>query len=197
MSVVSVSRALGCLTAEASPLLGSRASRERHHDIERKHRESATQTERVGATKGSDEARGKERDSRKKRRGRSSRQPLSRSPGALARGGAIAERGGEEGTGATRAHKRGAGTPRAGRGAQPRAAEGEHPVRGADRRRFRTSAKLTKRAAAQDRLHRITFPRARGSERPDPMRQRIAPAESKTARAVRLLLPLCPLSGCP
>ena len=76
MSVVSVSRALGCLTAEASPLLGSRASRERHHDIERKHRAS-----------------------RKKRRGRSPRQPLSRSPGVLARGGAIAERGGKEGRG--------------------------------------------------------------------------------------------------
>lgn len=99
MSVVSVSRALGCLTAEASPLLGSRASRERHHDIDRKHRESATQTERVGATVGSDEARGKERDSRKKRRGRSPRLPLCRSPRVLAGGEASAERGGEEGRG--------------------------------------------------------------------------------------------------
>lgn len=120
MSVVSVSRALGCLTAEASPPLGSRASRERHHDIDRKHRAS-----------------------RKKRRGRSPRQPLCRSPGVLARGVAIAERGGKEGRGPPEPTSAGRGSPRAGRGEQPRAAEGVHPVRGADRRRFRTSAKLT------------------------------------------------------
>ena len=120
MSVVSVSRALGCLTAEASPSLGSRASRERHHDIDRKHRAS-----------------------RKKRRGRSPRQPLCRSPRVLAGGEALAERGGEEGRGPPEPTSAGRGSPRAGRGEQPRAAEGVHPVRGADRRRFRTSAKLT------------------------------------------------------